>query len=375
MGIYIHLPYCVHHCVYCDFNVRQLRRKDDLERYLEALLKEIAYYGKQYADQRSVDTIYLGGGTPSLFSAEQIQRLLRAVHHAFEVSPAVEISMEANPNSITFSKMKAFKGMGMNRLSIGVQSFQSRHLKTLERIHSPLQAVDGFWAARKAGFEQINLDLIFGLPNQSLEAFQADVEMAVGLNPEHLSTYHLTVGPRNPLSPYLPDEGLSTEMYLWVARVLPRYGYEHYEVSAFAKPGAQCQHHLKYWGLKDFLGLGAGAYSRLTDLRRPWGLHLKNVDRLETYCCRIHQQGEALEEQEPLTRKVAQKDFLIAGLRLLKGIAWAEFEARFQESLMISYGNEVRSLMAQGLLDSTAKMLKLTPRGLLYLNKVLVEFM
>lgn len=375
LGIYIHLPYCVHHCVYCDFNVRELKSKKDLSWYLDALKKEIRSYGKRFGTSKEVDTIFLGGGTPSVYSAKQIGEIIVEIKSSFQVREPIEVTMEANPNSVTLSKLVDLREMGVNRLSLGIQSFHEKHLKTLERIHSQKQAVASIENAKRAGFEQLNIDLIFGIPNQTLDELKRDVETALSLNPSHLSTYHLTINSSNRLHPHLPEEAIPTDMFEWLISTVPMRGFEHYEVSAFAKPGAKSRHNLKYWRLEDFLGLGAGAYSRLRTSSCPWGLHLKNVSSLEAYVEQVLASGEAVEEKETVGLEIAQKDYLVTHLRLLEGISEENFVRRFGNSLMISYSKEISSLSEKGLVDSDGKMLKLTSRGVMLLNRVLVEFM
>lgn len=374
LGIYIHFPYCTHHCVYCDFNVRELKQRIEIDSYVEVLQKEIQCYVKKIAKEYSIDSIFFGGGTPSLLSAELVRHLMLQFRSIYSLRESVEVTMEANPNSVTFSRLMSFREAGINRLSFGVQSFHEKHLKTLERVHSSRQAFEAVRLAYQTGFENINLDFIFGIPGQTLKEFQNDIFEALELHPSHLSTYQLSVAKNNPLYPYLLGENVCAQMYEWVIKYLPIQGYEHYEVSAFAKIGAQCRHNLKYWKLKDFLGFGVGAYSRLMTHENPWGIHLKNTDSLEEYRKCVIQSGMALEEEKPLSREEAEKDYFLACLRLLEGVSLEDYERRFKKILMISYSKQISSLLEQGLLDSSQKMLKLTSKGLLYLNQVLLEF-
>ncbi|MBI3016577.1 MAG: radical SAM family heme chaperone HemW [Deltaproteobacteria bacterium] len=374
MGLYIHLPYCVHRCVYCDFTVSVLKQEEELSWYLKALHQESLFYARTYPD-KIVDTIFFGGGTPSLFSAEQISELIATFRKCFKTTPSLEVSLEANPCSVTLEKLKGFKEGGVSRISFGIQTFHSQHLKTLQRSHSQEQALLAYHLARQAEFQNINLDFIFGIPEQSVQEFQADIQKAVSLGPEHISTYHLSVHESNPLHPILPLEEVSADMYEWVMNFLPSSGYGHYEVSAFSKPSFQCAHNLKYWKLHDYLGLGVGASSYMTTQEMPWGDHFKNTDSLQAYWKKVQEGGSAKGQEEVLTKEQAQKEYLLTHLRLIEGVSLAAYEERFGSSLIESYGPIVDKLLTWGLLDSVKKMLKLTPRGILYLNKVLVEFM
>ncbi|MBI3018831.1 MAG: radical SAM family heme chaperone HemW [Deltaproteobacteria bacterium] len=373
-GVYIHLPYCARRCVYCDFTVSVLKQEEELSWYLKALHREILFYAQSYPD-KIVDTIFFGGGTPSLFSARQISGLVTAFCKHFKTTPSLEISLEANPCSVTLAKLKGLKEGGVNRVSFGMQTFHPKLLEILQRSHSQGQALMAYHLAREAGFQNINLDFIFGIPRQSLPELQEDIQRAVSLGPEHISTYHLSVPQNNPLHPLLPLEEVSADMYEWVMDFLPSCGYTHYEVSAFSKPSFQCAHNLKYWKLHDYLGFGVGASSYITTPQMPWGHHFKNTDSLQVYWKKTHEEGHAKGQEEVLTKEQAQKEYLLTHLRLIEGVSLEEYEERFGSSLMKSYGSIVDKLLTWDLLDSVKKMLKLTPRGILYLNKVLVEFM
>lgn len=374
LGLYIHLPYCSHRCVYCDFNVYALKRKGELDQYLGVLLKEIDFYARKFQD-RTVDTIYLGGGTPSLFSPDQLERLLSSVNSRFQIDRSPEITIEANPASALFQKLKDFRSLGINRLSLGVQTFRPLHLKTLERSHSVLQTLKSFEAARSANFDIINLDLIFGIPAQSLEDLKNDLHQFFMLRPEHISAYHLTVDKFNRLYSRLPSDERAAQMYTFIIEAMTEAGYEHYEVSAFAKPGYFCRHHLKYWQLQDYLGMGAGAFSYFRDHEHPWGLSFKNVDSWEEYSGRVEKEGYASIDIEAVPLEKAKTDYVITHLRMLKGISCLDYEQRFGESIMISYGYKINSLIKEGLLDSLHGMLRLTDYGLLYLNQVLLKLL
>ena len=374
LGIYIHLPYCIHHCIYCDFNVYELKQKTQLSRYVEYLLKEIEYFGNLYG-KKTIDPLYLGGGTPSVFSPQHFSEILQALQKKFIFSNDLSITVEANPSSAIFSKLRALYELGIRRISFGVQSFQDHHLKTLERIHNAAQATQSYEAAQKAGFQDINLDLIFAIPNQSLLDFKKDVDFMVKLNPTHVSTYHLTVDKSHRFYPFIVEDKLATQMYRLAMEQFKKAGYEHYEVSAFSKPGFQSKHNLKYWEFTEYLGLGAGAYSYMIDDQNPWGVHFSNLRDLKAYETALDQKGHAICETEVLTQQKAQKDHILTGLRLLSGLDLEKYEKKFGNSLVISYRYALEHLQAKGMVDIEGRMLKLKPQGLLYLNQVLLEFM
>jgi len=370
LGLYIHLPYCSHHCVYCDFNVYSLKQKKELDQYLGVLLREVDFYGEQFRN-RTIDTIYFGGGTPSLFSADQLGRVLSAITSKFQIARSPEMTIEVNPASALFSKLNDFRSLGINRVSLGAQTFHPIHLKMLERKHSVNQILRSFESARKANFEVINIDLIFGIPTQSVKDLKEDLHQLFILSPEHISTYHLTVDRFNRLHSQLPSDELAAKMYTFIIKTMAEGGYEHYEVSAFAKSGYFCRHHLKYWELQDYLGIGAGAFSYFRDREHPWGVAFKNADSWEVYSSRVTKEGHAKEEVETVTFEKAKTDYLITHLRMLKGVSCLDYEQRFGENIMISYGYKINSLIESGLLDSSGGVLKLTNCGLLYLNQVL----
>lgn len=375
LGIYIHLPYCIHRCVYCDFNVYLLKSEDGFEWYLEALQKEISFHA-QNLSSRTVDTIYFGGGTPSLFSHRHIEKVISQISSQFKAASSLEISLEANPCSTTYKKLKGFKDAGVNRVSFGIQTFNSEHLKTLERTHSSEQAKEAIGAAKNVGFSSINLDFIFGIPKQTLGELQKDISRALDFNPEHISVYNLTVPSLNPLTPFLLSEETQVEMVQWLSGYLPSQGYDHYETSAFSKKGFQCRHNLKYWRYEDYLGIGAGSYSYLRSPQNPWGISFKNVNSLKQYWGMVSKDGHAIGEKEILSKEIAKKNTLVAQMRLLQeGVSLSRFESRFGEVFSDVYKEELRRLIKGGFLDSSGRVLKLTLKGKLYLNQVLLEFM
>ncbi|MBI4041478.1 MAG: radical SAM family heme chaperone HemW [Deltaproteobacteria bacterium] len=375
LGIYIHFPFCIHRCVYCDFNVFLDEGPKAHATFIDLLEKEISHQSKRYSSRFKVDTIYCGGGTPSLFSPPLIQRVLNCLSDQFQLTQTCEITLEANPNSLNRENLEGFLKSGINRLSIGIQSLTQKHLKTLERSHTAQEALEAIALAQTVGFRNINLDFIFGIPGQTLLEWQETLLKAFSLNPQHLSTYHLTVPPRNRLFEQLPSDGLGKAMYQWAVRELPTQGFRHYEVSAFSQTGMECKHNLKYWKLENYLGLGPGADSYLITPEWPFGCHLSNIRNLKQYETAILTQNGALAESEILNQDQAQRDYLLTHFRLMEGISFQAFQDRFHLSFEDRYQKILQSLQEKMMVDIHKQMLKLTPKGLLYLNQVLIDFM
>lgn len=266
LSLYIHLPWCVRKCPYCDFNSHARRGELPEDDYVDALLRDLAV-DATYVAGRSVTTLFIGGGTPSLFRPDTIERLLAGVRARVSVAGDAEITLEANPGTVELARFRAFRQAGVNRLSIGVQSFEEPKLRALGRIHGRAEALAAAEAARAAGFENFNVDLMYGLPEQEVEHALADIETAIALGPAHLSVYQLTLEPNTPFHrspPALPDEQVIDTMQEAAVARLQRARYARYEVSAYALPGKQCRHNRNYWEFGDYLGIGAGAHAKLS---------------------------------------------------------------------------------------------------------------
>src|SRR5688572_13080820 len=265
LSLYIHIPWCVKKCPYCDFNSHESRADIPEKRYVAALIADLEQsvprvYG------RKIKSVFFGGGTPSLFSAESIDEILSAVRMLTPLEYGAEITLEANPGTVDTTHFLGYKQAGINRLSLGIQSFNADYLKALGRIHNDKQAIQAAELALKT-FERVNLDVMYALPNQSLEHALQDAKQAVALNPDHLSFYHLTLEPNTPFHrtpPSLPSDDVSADMQEQIEALLEEHGYEHYETSAFCKPNSQSRHNLNYWQFGDYLGIGAGAHSKLS---------------------------------------------------------------------------------------------------------------
>lgn len=266
LSLYVHYPWCVQKCPYCDFNSHTLKAESDEAAYIDALIKQLEQtlpliWG------RPIHSIFFGGGTPSLISEAGLNRFMSQARALLGFGPEIEITLEANPGTVDFEKFAGFYAAGINRLSMGVQSFEDEKLKALGRIHSADEAFKAIEAARSAGFENFNLDLMFALPNQTIEQAISDIDKAIAFNPPHLSHYELTLEPNTPFyknPPVLPEDDLAWEMQLACQAHIASAGYEHYEVSGYAQKNRQCRHNLNYWQYGDYIGLGAGAHGKIT---------------------------------------------------------------------------------------------------------------
>lgn len=352
-GIYIHIPFCKSRCKYCDFySTTLLQRRQE---YVEALIREYASYGPQ-----EVTTLYLGGGTPSVLEVEDIQRLVQAI----ATPDTVEITMEANPGDLTPDKLAALRQAGINRLSIGIQTFRNPLLHLLGRRHTAKQARQAVRWAQKAGFDNISIDLIYGIPTQNLLQWSLDVKQAVKLNVQHISCYCLTYEEGTPLQQMLArgevrpkSERILNRMYSYLCKVLRRHGFEHYEVSNFALPGYRSRHNSSYWNDTPYIGLGAGAHS-YNGRRRYW-----NPNDLDAYINGINQ-GTLQREQETLTDEQRHTERIMLALRTVEGI---------EEKEVTTAAEKVQDYINRGLLRRNGTRLVATAEGLNILNRIIED--
>jgi len=377
-SLYIHIPYCLVKCPYCDFNAYGTRTWPE-ERYIDALCTELRHYVSQALWQgQMVETIYFGGGTPSLFAPASIERFLRLLASLCPLAPDLEVTLEADPASVTAEKLAGFYAVGINRLSFGVQSFQPTLLKTLGRLHSTEDGVRALAWARAGGFTNLSLDLIFAVPGQTLPMLESDVSQALSCAPEHISLYSLTYEENTPffamkrkgqLQPV--DEDDEVAMYALVREHCTARGYRHYEISSFARPGFSSHHNANYWNGGNYLGLGAGAHSFA---REPgWGRRWSNEKNPKTYMKKALASGNTQSFAETLTRAQALGEFAFLNLRQLDGFAPATFAERFAVSLAVEFPHVI-DLLAEGLLVEEAGRIKLTPQGLLIADTVFASF-
>ena len=384
LSLYVHIPFCIAKCGYCDFNSYALDTllekghapEDWARRYTDALTEEIESRVEQFSlEGREVGTIFFGGGTPSLFPAEETRRILDLVTATFDLDSDCEITLEANPGAAEAERFGALREAGVNRISIGVQTFDDAALKRLDRVHTGDDAQEAFRSAREAGFANVSLDLMFGIPYQTIDMAERDIERALDLGPEHLSAYELTIEPgtafharqaRGELNG-LPDE--ETALRRWEIRdaALAGAGYERYEISNFARPGFACRHNLNYWRRGDYLGLGAGAHS-LIEGERFW-----NHARPDVYAhsaCNPTANSERVDEPQK-----AIGETLMLGLRVKEGVSLAHIERECGADPEESFGELFCELENAGLIARENGRLRLSDKGTLLANQVLAKFL
>jgi putative oxygen-independent coproporphyrinogen III oxidase len=373
LSLYIHIPWCVRKCPYCDFNSHAVDAGLDETAYVDALLADLKIE-VAFALGRPLQSIFIGGGTPSLFTPTAIERLLSGVRGQIPWVEDIEITMEANPGAVEAAHFAGYHAAGINRLSLGVQSFQAQSLQALGRIHGPDEALRAVSLARAAGFERINLDLMFGLPGQSREMAAKDLEMAIGLETEHLSYYQLTLEPNTPFHhrpPKLADEDTLWEMQRNGEERLANAGFQHYEVSAFARSGGRCRHNLNYWRFGDYLGIGAGAHGKLTSvdgvIRRRWKLR-----HPQAYLASLSR-GDGLQGQRELLAEDRIVEFMMNALRLLDGVEGDLFE-QVTGLELAAIGDAMKRARQRGLLVADRGSIQATPLGLRFLNDLLGYF-
>jgi putative oxygen-independent coproporphyrinogen III oxidase len=378
LALYVHIPWCVRKCPYCDFNSHAARGGVGgipEAAYLDALLRDLEQAVPQVWG-REVSSIFIGGGTPSLFSPEAIDRLLIAVHTLLRVSPIAEITLEANPGTFEMARFRGYREAGVNRLSLGIQSFNPVHLKALGRIHDEKEALAAAEAALGL-FEEVNLDLMYALPGQTLEQARRDLETALRLAPSHLSAYHLTLEPNTPFAaqpPELPDDDLSADMQLMVEDVLGVAGYQHYETSAFARSGHRCRHNLNYWTFGDYLGIGAGAHGKLSYIARIERQARVKHPKAYMEASFAPESAEHLAERRDLGRADRLFEFMMNALRLNEGFDPRLFEARTGLSISVAESALLKA-SKRGLIERDLHNLRPSQTGRRFLNELLQLFL
>jgi oxygen-independent coproporphyrinogen-3 oxidase len=374
LSLYIHIPWCVRKCPYCDFNSHAQKQGVDDLAYVDALLQDLRTE-QDFVSGRVVQSIFIGGGTPSLFSTHSIKQLLAGVDALVALDETVEITLEANPGTLESERLPGYREAGINRLSLGVQSLNPDSLQALGRIHGPDEVVLAVERAHGAGFERINLDLMFGLPSQTLEMALKDLATAIELRAGHLSYYQLTLEPNTPFHqspPPLPDEEVLWQIQRQGHELLSQSGFEQYEISAFSRPGEQCGHNLNYWRFGDYLGIGAGAHSKITSrdgvIRRRWKKRHPN-DYLAAFKGPLtFVQGERILQPDDL-----MIEFMMNALRLSDGVDLKLFNTATgldPEFIRIP----LRRAVEKGLLESVEGVLRPTPLGFRFLNDLLAIF-
>ena len=406
LELYLHIPFCERKCADCDF----LSAPADLPvriSYIKKLQEEIAYYGAQYGEYQ-VSSIFFGGGTPTILEGYQLAAILETVKEHFNITTDAEITVECNPGTLTAGKAEKLVQAGFNRISMGLQSADDRELQLLGRIHNFAQFLESYDLARKAGFQNINVDLMSALPGQTLKSWQDTLQKVTALRPEHISAYSLIIEEGTPFYErfaederireegghprLLPEEDVERQMYELTETFLHTKGYERYEISNYAKPGYECRHNCGYWTRKDYLGLGLGASSLVEHQR------FQNTSELKTYleqeyspqCEGQHERiAETIQLQEEtgltqtghhihietLDKKSEMEEFMFLGLRLMAGISRQQFEKKFQVTLNSVYGEVLRKLKGEQLIEEVAGYVRLTEHGIDVSNYVLAEFL
>ena len=367
IGVYIHIPFCKRKCLYCDFV--SFANKQELQKdYIQALKKEIQNWKN---DAYKIKTIYIGGGTPSYIDSNYISEIINLVGNA------PSITIELNPGTVTKEKLLVYKNAGINRLSIGLQSTNDNLLKQIGRIHNYNQFLETYNLARELGFNNINVDLMTGLPNQSIKDIKQSLEDICRLNPEHISVYSLIVEESTPIQKLidngeleLPDEETERQMYWYVKDYLELNGYKHYEISNFAKPGFESEHNLDCWNQKEYIGFGAGAYSYLNKKR------FGNISNLEKYIqnCNSNNFEKNVILEEAQDKNQQMNEYMILGLRKIDGISIQKFEEKFNENPILLFRKELQKLYEDKLLTIDGDIIKLSNKGLDVANIVWEEF-
>jgi oxygen-independent coproporphyrinogen III oxidase len=379
LGLYIHVPFCSSICNYCNFN-RGLFDAALKERYVAAVEREIRLAG----DGAAANTIFFGGGTPSLLDPAEIGRLIAACRDSFELDPASEITLETNPETSSLERMERFRAAGVNRISFGVQSFRDQELHRLGRIHSADRAREALREARAAGFENISLDLMMWLPEQTQAHWRSNIDALIDADPDHASLYLLELYPNAPLKEDMARAGWSqapdddaAEMYLWSLDRLERAGYQQYEISNVARSGCESRHNLKYWQDGEWLGFGCGAHST----RR--GVRWRNVSSTEEYVARLDPSGvsspkrlamSVVAERRTLPQKERLEEALFTGLRLAEGLDTTAYGQRYGIDVWSAYGSALDPFIRDGLVIREGARLRLTREGMLLANEVLQVF-
>ena len=370
MEIYIHIPFCIRKCDYCDFLSGPSGNSEEQADYVQALLREIQ--AVEEGEGRSVSSIFIGGGTPSVLDERLLGDILREIRNRFKMEEDAEITIEVNPGTANIGKLQAYREMGINRLSIGLQSPEDRELKILGRIHNYGQFLETYQEARTVGFDNINIDLMSAIPDQTYEGWVKNLRTVAELEPEHISAYSLIVEEGTPFAARklnLPDEDTEYNMYEATAQILKEYGFEQYEISNYARKGRECRHNVGYWTRQDYLGFGLGASSLYGKER------FANTADMKKYL-KNSKNPEKIREKEPsLTREDEMAEFMFLGLRMTKGISKADFQRCFGCTIESVYGEVLEKYESMELLLEKDGRIFLSREGIHVSNSIMAEFL
>ena len=375
IGVYIHIPFCKQKCYYCDF-ISYANKEQYFDKYIQVLIAEMSYFFDN--NDVEIETIYIGGGTPSIIDAKYIEKIMTKLQEKNALITAKEITLEVNPGTVTEEKLKIYKKVGINRLSIGLQSTDNNILKTIGRIHSYEDFLNTYKLARNQGFDNINVDLMIGLPNQKILDIKNSLEKITELKPKHISVYSLIVEENTPIEKMLnigklelPNEEIERNMYWYVKNFLELNGYKHYEISNFAKEGYESKHNLDCWNQKEYIGFGVAAHSYIADVR------FGNTDSIEEYLknCKSgeFEKNRIIDEVEKDVFSIEQ-EFMLIGLRKIDGVSIQDFKNKFGENPIFVFKDELSKLVDEGLIVVDFDKIRLTNKGLDLANLVWEEF-
>ena len=369
LELYVHIPFCVRKCQYCDF-LSGPSDEETKDRYIEALLKEIR--AAEHTEDYEIVSVFIGGGTPSALKAEAIASIMRTLQEQFFFCEDAEVTIEANPGTVDLEKLTIYRNVGINRLSLGLQSTDAEELKLLGRIHSYEEFLKSYEWSREAGFSNINIDLMFAIPGQTGEAWRQHLYQVAELNPEHISAYSLIIEEGTPFAEQnldLPDEDTEYQMYEDTAEILERYGYRQYEISNYAKQGYMCRHNAGYWQRREYLGFGLGASS----LYR--GMRFSNTRRMQEYLKESRNPDQIRKDVTVLSRNERIEEFMFLGLRMTEGISEKKFEENFDVRLMDVYGDILQKYEETGFVEHIETKWRLTRKGIHVSNHILADFL
>lgn len=369
LELYVHIPFCVRKCQYCDF-LSGPSDEETKDRYIEALLKEIR--AAEHTEDYEIVSVFIGGGTPSALKAEAIASVMRTLQEKFFFCEDAEVTIEANPGTVDPEKLTIYRNVGINRLSLGLQSTDAEELKLLGRIHSYEEFLKSYEWAREAGFSNINIDLMFAIPGQTGEAWRQHLYQVAELNPEHISAYSLIIEEGTPFAEQnldLPDEDTEYQMYEDTAEILERYGYRQYEISNYAKQGYMCRHNAGYWQRLEYLGFGLGASSLYG------GMRFSNTHQMQEYLTDSRKPEQIRKDVTVLSRNEQIEEFMFLGLRMTEGISEKKFEENFNVRLMDIYGDILQKYEETGFMEHIETKWRLTRKGIHVSNHILADFL
>ena len=369
LELYVHIPFCVRKCQYCDF-LSGPSDEETKERYIEALLQEI--HAVEYTEDYEIVSVFIGGGTPSALKAEAIASIMETIQKKFCFSPDAEITIESNPGTVDLAKLNAYRETGINRLSLGLQSTDSKELRMLGRIHTYEEFLETYHMARAEGFENINVDLMSAIPGQNLSDWERTLRTVAELSPEHISAYSLIIEEGTPFAQReldLPDEDTEYQMYEDTAEILGTYGYQQYEISNYAKPGYMCRHNAGYWQRLEYLGFGLGASSLYG------GMRFSNTHQMQEYLTDSRKPEQIRKDVTVLSRNEQIEEFMFLGLRMTEGISEKKFEENFNVRLMDIYGDILQKYEAIGFMEHIETKWCLTRKGIHVSNHILADFL